>query len=674
MSLRNFYGMSLIEVLGKICAILIALTMCAGEVAKQDRKQTGMPPEPIETSEELKQFLAGPPAVTRVKNCDNVKEYISEILKVQIKELKEMKKKTGIAIHEGRGISLAFTEGVKTGEDQMMAELPTPTEFSQTNVLEAGIDEADVVKTDGSFIYLVDSGKLKIISAYPPKNITTTAETETLGTEILILKDEIYSFSGRGYYWWWSPLADYYYPYGKAEIEKFKFDGGNVNYEFNFEVDGMYDSARLFQDKIFIVGTSYLNLDLVSYIKYSQGHNVENIVLGKGVDIKSFLPKVRSIRKVENIAVIEEEPIAECENIYISSVAQGSGIVWIYVIDPSGEIKKYAILGVSGAISNPYVYMSQSALYVLFSEWSWWEEESKPKTTIYKFDINDELKFLSGVQVEGVIPSRWWSSENSLFSINEYNGMLRLALTTRTRWNSKNPDNMIFIFDQNLKKIGELRGIKPDEDIYAVRFFGNKAYIVTFRQIDPLFIADISDPHNPKLVGELEVPGFSTYLHPVGENKIFAVGRENGKPQVSLFDVSNPEFPKLITRIYLPSSWSEAESNYKALTFFKEFIALPIYKYEYKMNNSRCYNYLQTSGFLILKLSSDTLSMLGEAVPEELCSSEKYEDKYYNCSYYNRYCSYPLRTVFIENFIYGVMNSGIGVWTKEVEKVSLLRF
>ena len=492
---------------------------------------------------------------------------------------------------------------------------------------------------------------------------------------------KIYSFSGRvDWYWWWDQWFIWYGD-GRynltSKIEQINLNGNKLSTELVLDIEGVYDSARLYKGDIFVVGTSYLKVS--NYANYANSYGIKRFILGEGTDISVFLPKVRFIKFIDDgTAVLEEKPIADCENIYISSVTRGIGVIWVFVKN-GDEIKRYAVLGVSGLITKPYVYMSQEALYILFSDAEWKTTEEgiwiqEPKTVIYKLKIeNGELVFQAGTEVEGMIPDRWWSGQNALFSINEYNGFLRVALTTRV-WGAENPDNMIFIFDQNLKKVGELRGLKPEEDIYAVRFVGERGYVVTFRMIDPLFVLDLSDPQNPKIAGKLEIPGFSTYIHPIGNNKLFALGRENGKLQVSLFDVSDPQSPKPITRIYLSENWSsysEGEWNYKAITFFKDFVALPFTKYTYYY--SSCYYSDQEAGFIILGISDNSINLKGKAIPHELCKEET-RNPYRGCEYTAKYCSNPLRAVFIDRFIYGVMSGGIKVWDYDLGGISFIKF
>jgi inhibitor of cysteine peptidase len=270
----------------------------------------------------------------------------------------------------------AQTEAISSGLDTnyrnyFIGTQPSEPEFSETNVVERGIDEADIVKTDGKYIYLIDQGLIRVVSAYPPEQITTVAQISTQGAEILTLERKIYSFSGRAdwYWWWWDPWFIWYGDGGynlTSKIEQINLDGNKLFPELVLDIEGIYDSARLYKGDIFVVGTSYLKVS--NYANYANSYGIKKFVLGEGTDISVFLPKVRFIKFIDDgTAVLEEKPIADCENIYISSVTRGIGIIWVFVKN-GNEIKRYAVLGVSGLITKPYVYMSQEALYILFSD------------------------------------------------------------------------------------------------------------------------------------------------------------------------------------------------------------------------------------------------------------------------------------------------------------------
>ncbi len=176
------------------------------------------------------------------------------------------------------------------------------------------------------------------------------------------------------------------------------------------------------------------------------------------------------------------------------------------------------------------------------------------------------------------------------FCLGEHNGFLRVATTTGEEWDSSTWDNHITVFDDKLNQVGHLGGIGKEEQekIYAARFMGDRGFLVTFRQTDPLFTFDLSDPHAPKVVGEWKGPGFSTYLHPYGENHMIAMGREDWRLTVSLYDLTDFANPSLVERIrpgaedgnYEDEEMeSAALDDHKAFTFDaeRELLALPFH-------------------------------------------------------------------------------------------------
>jgi inhibitor of cysteine peptidase len=162
--------------------------------------------------------------------------------------------------------------------------------------------------------------------------------------------------------------------------------------------------------------------------------------------------------------------------------------------------------------------------------------------------------------------------------MDEKDGYLRVATTTTANWRDHIGNN-IYVLDGEMKIIGRLEGLEKGERIYAVRFMGEKAYIVTYRETDPLFVVDLSDPRNPRVEGILKIPGYSTYLHPIGDGKMVGVGKDDdGKVKISLFDVSDPENPKELDVYHIDAWWSEAIRNHHAFLWDPkaEIVALPV--------------------------------------------------------------------------------------------------
>jgi uncharacterized secreted protein with C-terminal beta-propeller domain len=223
-----------------------------------------------------------------------------------------------------------------------------------------------------------------------------------------------------------------------------------------------------------------------------------------------------------------------------------------------------------------------------------WQRElalERDKTIVRKLALNDgEISYFGTGEVPGTVLNQ--------FSMDEYQGYFRVATTTRSTFFPAAPPaprNNVYVLDEKLQVAGSLQGLAPGETIYAARFAGDRAYLVTFRQTDPLFVLDLKDPRQPKMLGELKIPGYSAYLHPVDENHLLGIGREVGDgirplPQpapaeprpliwppppvdqgikVALFDVSNPEKPVEEAKYVIPgaNAWSPALSDHKAVLF-----------------------------------------------------------------------------------------------------------
>jgi len=150
------------------------------------------------------------------------------------------------------------------------------------------------------------------------------------------------------------------------------------------------------------------------------------------------------------------------------------------------------------------------------------------------------------------------------FSIDEYEGHLRVAVTVGDRWSSDTQVNDVYVLDETLEIVGSVLDLGFTEQVYSARFVGDRGYVVTFRQTDPLYVFDLSDPMNPKMTGELKIPGYSSYLEVLDENRVLGVGRDGANVKLSLFNVSNPVQPTEQAVYLLKESWSEVENNHHA--------------------------------------------------------------------------------------------------------------
>ena len=327
-----------------------------------------------------------------------------------------------------------------------------------------------------------------------------------------------------------------------------------------------------------------------------------NDIVIDGASIEDLMPQMylRTINGVSKVPMRSEtcsEFIATKDNVG----TQFTSILTLDLLSTSFSYEADHLMG-----NWPVVYVSQDTLVIAEPAQDWWwywgADEIEEATNIHAFSLTSEgTSYLGSGRVDGTVLDQ--------FSLSEYDGNIRLATTTGewNRWWMVDPEpmeNHVVILQPNsttssLNEIGRIDGIAPDERIWSARFVEDRAYIVTFRQIDPLWTIDLSDPTNPKIMGELEVPGVSTYIHPLDENNILTIGigpadLETGlgldwsNTQVSMFDVSNFTSPQLASVLSLsPVSsedsnvwtwgWSEATYEHKAFQYWgpKNMLAIP---------------------------------------------------------------------------------------------------
>ncbi len=382
-------------------------------------------------------------------------------------------------------------------------------------------------------------------------------------------------------------------------------DRENVKEEWRVFQDGGYISSRLIGDELVLLSNYYVDISQdVNTVK-------ENCVPENSCDGKEF-----SRVAVNDICIME--------NIYDTSYLVAS----VLDTDDKNTLKTEAVLG-----AGQNVYCTTETLYATSTEYNYNDSRkaevfglsSTEKTQIYKFDIrNYDIKYLKNASVDG--------SALNQFSMDEFNGYLRLA-TTSGDW-GESLINQVYVLDSNLETVGLLKDIAKGERIKSVRFTGNTAYVVTFVQTDPLFVIDLTDVTAPKILGELKIPGYSAYLHPVGEGLVMGVGLDgtetgtNGGMKVSLFDVSDPTKPTECgkftisgyendeAQVYVDS---DAYYDHKALCWDAQnkIMYIPYSKNIHRWSYSDGENYNKTTaGIVALKVNEEekVLKVAGEYI------------------------------------------------------------
>ena len=487
----------------------------------------------------------------------------------------EVKNKIGQALKVGsREELLALIEAMEETtrdeavEEQPVMESPEPAmeesaeaqdgakDFSNTNEQVEGINEADIVKTDGTYIYVATRDSVKVYRANDGRPVLTDKMEVELDKDTgeYIEYSELYVGEGRLVVLgrkgamgnWIRPMpepmpmdeimVDSIMPYyGEEYVYLGVYDideEGKMNLVKELEVEGGLLSSRKKDDHVYLIVNKYLNY----YGPYSD----------------------QPIPLFRDSALGSEYRELPVDSILYHPGRRMPNYLLVAAVDIMDEEEPSSIEAYLGSGSE--VYMSENALYVSGNDYnSFWGSV----TNIARFTVDGtSISYSGGGMVQGSLLNQ--------FSMDEFDGNLRVATT---EWNRESV-NSVYILDRNMNQIGSVENLAPGERIFSVRFMGEMGYVVTFRQVDPLFVLDLSDPENPKVTGELKVPGFSNYLHPISQDVLLGIGQDvdenTGRQQgikLSLFDVSDSGKPREIGNLILGDSGSYAEvlHNHKAL-------------------------------------------------------------------------------------------------------------
>lgn len=453
-------------------------------------------------------------------------------------------------------------------------------DYSKTNTQVQGVDEADIVKTDGTYIYYLTNEKLTIINtenASQMKEMSTIKFDETFTPEELFLNNDKLIVIGTRYEYDKTERKigideDYLYPnymdktYTSAKLYNVK-DKINPTLERTVEVEGDYLTARMIDSNVYIASNKYMYYAYICNTYKSTELNED--------DFKPHYLDTATSNETKSINFDCIYYIPEFEDTnYLNIVA--------FNITNNQEANVESYLG-----AGEEIYASKENLYVTKTKYDYEKNNKTSITTeIYKFNLNNaNCTFAKAGDVPGSVLNQ--------FSMDECNGYFRIATTDSTSWNSESNTNNLYVLNENLETIGKIEGLAKGERIYSVRFMGNRAYMVTFVETDPLFIIDLSNPTTPTVLGELKIPGYSKYLHPYDETHLIGIGEDtdvvnygygdrvvtNGM-KMAMFDVTDPNNPQELYNVKIgeKGTYSELLYNHKALLFSKEknIIAFPI--------------------------------------------------------------------------------------------------
>jgi Beta propeller domain len=511
----------------------------------------------------------------------------------------------GYGASEGRGYSVPPTPVVATAPlaeppkraaaDRDMARTKSapsmgssgggggPSHYTTTNVQEKNVDEGDLVKTDGKFIYTLRNGELMIAKTWPIKDtkILSRIQFKNLQARELYLEGDKLVVHGQAL------DAQHPYQYGTTRVAVIDVsDRAAPALVRTFDVDGQNASSRLIDGDLYLVQTGGLAVPPKLYevaremaakipradqqtlkpweIQARIARSMRQSLLDNlsAADVANALPKIHTANSSSAM---------KCADLYMPQDNMGLGLTALARITLDNQRNDL----VGAMVSGGQVYASTESIYVSAPAYVWNQQGSATyQTQIHQFALtkNDgRPTYVASGAVDGQLLNQ--------FSMSEHEGNLRVA-TTDWNWNGQQGGNHLFVLRANahhLDTIGAIRGLAKGERIYAGRMFGDKGYLVTFRQTDPLFTLDLSDPRHPKVAGELKINGFSNYIHPMDDNLLLAIGQdadENGRVQgfhMQVFDVSDPANPTRRFHEKL-SNWSNystsaAQADHHAFTY-----------------------------------------------------------------------------------------------------------
>ena len=457
--------------------------------------------------------------------------------------------------------------------------------YSRTNIQVEGVDEADIVKTDGKYIYNFSDRSLVITDAYPLGSagiVSKTVLENMQPLEMFVQGDNLMVFARKSAsYDGPRPLNDMmrypYYDSQKTVVLLYNVSNRSAPVVVKeLEFSGDYLSSRLIGDNAYFVVSAR------PYFYFDE----------PGIMSSVIVPKM-SEDGVERFIALPQE-IG-----YLPPMPPESFVTIASLNVNTKELQKETIVG-----SAENLFASQDNIYLAATSWYPGQVpvleggirpdfERDEKTVINKFRLeNGKIGFAGQGSVPGHVLNQ--------FSMDEFEGKFRIATTTGSLWGegASQSKNNLYVLDQEMNLVGSLEDLAPGEKIYSARFMGKRAYMVTFKKVDPLFVIDVSEPTNPRVLGKLKIPGYSDYLHPIDETHLIGVGKDTIEAtdelvgnrgldfawyqglKLAIFDVSNVENPIELHKIVIGDRGTDsyALDDHKAFLFDKEkeLLVLPI--------------------------------------------------------------------------------------------------
>lgn len=556
-----------------------------------------------------------------------------------------------------------------TAQESSTTTTQSTKEYSTTNIQVENVDEADITKTDGDYIYSLSEDKVIITDVKDETQIKIVAEIDsknsnTIPSDLILYHDKLIIISEE-----MKTTSSYYYSYNNSNttmVSVYDISNKEQPKEIkNYQLEQPYYTSRCIDGRLYVISSGYLkeeNDEIVTYY-YEDGKQIDPGYKGikriKGIDTTD--QTILSMLDLNNIdeSVKVNSYLMDVQNAYVSENN-------IYLLEEKYE----GSYSSAPKISSIFGFYGILGAFVDDNEYDY-----GTYTYIYKFNLLED----GSIQYDKKAKEKGQTINQ--FSIDEYEENLRVALYN-------NEGSRIVIFNNEMEKIGETEKLAEGEKMYSSRFLGNKAYLVTYKTVDPLFVVDLSNPEKPQVLGELKIPGYSTYLHPYDENHLIGIGMQTEEKiyrdssgrvtstaavitgmKMALFDVTDVNNPIQISDTIIGDSRTTSAilTNHKALLFSKEkqLLAIPVNNYtedfeiesssdEYESMVKSYTNYKKqyvSEGYFVYNINlTDGFTLKGTI------THEKTKSKY---SYYN--ASRLLRGLYIDDNLYTVSEDYIKV-------------
>lgn len=657
-------------------------------------------PEPIQKRVALSAF-------TGANACRDLEQYLEDTatlqMKTQLEAMRDEVPSWGWWGGRGGPEFLGVADATRAGSAPP-SQKNEPTNYTTTNNQVAGVDEADFVKNDGTRIFALSGQTLYAARSWPATDLSVRGtlkiegyprEMFLEGTDRAVIFSSIYT---------WYPLSNTagercdsldcgFHSSNTVKITVVDVsDLSNLKVTHEYKLPGHYNSARKVGSSVRLVLSDDFNFP--SSVRWWP--EVQNVNLwepaNKARKVEEFNKLIAANEKaIRSQTLAEWVPAGkvtvngqtstvphECNAFQKVNAPTRLGTVSVATLNLANptRIDRSTIIAEPGEI-----YASQKNLYVATRHWWWWPAPGQRDTTyLHKFDISSPdlaLYVASGV-VDGHIVDQFSMDENA-------KGFFRVATTTAFRvpdtqnpnnwWGRMETVNHVSVLAENagqLDVVGQSEDLAVGERVTSARFIEDKGFVVTFRQVDPLFTFDLSDPTKPKKLGELKIPGFSTYLHPMDANHLLTIGTFVPEPvngvqpdwrqralQLTIFDVTDMKNPvqSHVQLVGTSSGYSEAQHEHKAFNYFpaKKLLAIPFIDWNWSATGDSYW----TSFISDLRVFSVD-PVTGFTPRGAISMRDLYQvERYSNWTYY--WTPQVRRSVMADDFVYAISDSGIRV-------------